>query len=71
MKPNCMECGHSLTVTGITYRDETTSYHCENCHLDQTYVKDPYGSDFWDKREQHDDSDCSVCADGGPKQPRA
>lgn len=70
MPEKCRECGHELTLTGITHRHGSKHYHCENCHLDQSYIQDPAGSNFWDTREQHDPDDCNICADGGPPQPR-
>lgn len=70
MMRNCKECGEELTLVGVTLRHGSKSYHCENCHLDQTYVKDSGGPNFMDKREQHDPDNCSVCADGGPPKPR-
>jgi len=65
----CTECETELTLTGITRRHGSESLHCENCHLDHKYVKDPNGSNFLDPRDQHDREDCSVCANGGPTPP--
>lgn len=66
MVRHCKECGSELTKTGVTHRHGSEHFHCENCHLDHTYVRDPAGSNFMDAREQHDPDDCDVCADGGP-----
>lgn len=70
MNRQCKECEADLTLTGVTHRHGSEHYHCENCHLDHTYVKDPGGMDFMDTREQHDKDDCSVCKNGGPPEPR-
>lgn len=69
MDKNCMECGSELSLTGVIHRHGSEKYHCESCHLDQVYVKDSGGPNFWDDREQHDPDDCVVCANGGPTPP--
>lgn len=66
MTQSCIDCGTDLTQTGVNHRHGSEYYHCEGCHLDQVYVKDPNGPSFMDTRDQHDPDDCDVCADGGP-----
>jgi hypothetical protein len=66
---SCLECETELTLTGVTHRHGSEHYHCENCHLDQTFVKDANGPSFMQEGEQHSGKNCEVCADGGPTKP--
>lgn len=60
-----MNCGErELELTGVTHTSGSKSYHCTNCHTDQTYVEDPAGSSFWRKDDQHDPEDCGPCEAG-------
>jgi hypothetical protein len=62
---SCRNCSENeLEFTGVTHRHGSRSYHCTNCHTDQTYVQDPAGSSFWRTDDQYDSDDCPVCEAG-------